>query len=83
MRYVAIEQDGKIEVHAEGVNGNYATLCGMDGNDSKVGQKTTAVGIGWRINCPYCIGLIREAKTYREKDFHRDLRKNNRIRLSR
>jgi hypothetical protein len=69
MGYVAIQQDGKTEVHAKNVNENYATLCGMDGNDSKVGQRTVPLDIGARIDCPHCIAIIRHAKGYREKDF--------------
>jgi hypothetical protein len=81
--YVAIEQDGKINVHAEGIVSNYATLCGMDGDDSKVGQRAAPLDIGARIDCPHCIALIREAKTYREKDFDPDMRTEPRRRIRR
>ena len=67
--YVAVEQDGMVEVHASGVIGDYATLCGMDGDDLSVGQRPAPIQIGARINCPYCIPIIRAAKKYRERDF--------------
>jgi hypothetical protein len=69
-RYIAFEQDGKTEVHAVGVCGNYATLCAIDGNDSTVGQKPAPLQIGARINCPQCRGIILAAKDYRPgRDF--------------
>lgn len=74
MGYVAIETEGKVNVHADGVVSNYATLCGLDGEDSKVEQRRVPLDIGARIDCPHCIGLIRTAKIYREKDFDPDLR---------
>lgn len=67
-RYIAIECDGIVQVHAEGL-GSYATLCGLDGNDSKVGQKPATLLIGARIDCPTCIGIIQHAKKYRARDF--------------
>jgi len=69
--YIAIECDGIDQVHAsgEGTGLPYATLCGLDGEDSKAGQKTVGLQIGARINCPQCRALIRVAKTYRPKDF--------------
>ncbi len=30
---VAIKANGRVEVHLPCHNGNYATLCGMDGDD--------------------------------------------------
>jgi hypothetical protein len=67
--YIAVEQDGVVEVHASGVIGDYATLCGMDGDDLSVGQRPAPLQIGARINCQHCILIIRTAKKYRERDF--------------
>ena len=68
-KYVAIECDGKIEVHAAPVHDNYATLCGLDGDDSAVGQRPAPLQIGARIDCPTCKAIIRHAKLYGERDF--------------
>lgn len=38
-RYIAFEQDGKTEVHAAVNIANYATLCAIDGDDLRAGQK--------------------------------------------
>lgn len=72
-KYVAIESDGVVEVHAEG-DANYATLCGLDGDDPVVGQRGAPLDIGARINCPHCIGAIRYARQFTEKDFAENLR---------
>jgi hypothetical protein len=62
--YIAIECDGEVEVHANSIWGNYATLC-----DGFVGQCPAALDIGARIDCDACIAIIRFAKQFREKDF--------------
>lgn len=70
-RFVAIECDGKVEVHAGPPDGSpYATLCGLDGDDSVAGQKPAALQIGARINCPQCRGVIYHSKTFRPCDFN-------------
>jgi hypothetical protein len=70
-RYVAIEQDGVINVHASGVHSDYATICGMDGDDETVGQRPAPLQIGARINCPHCRSIIMAAKAYRNRDFEK------------
>lgn len=72
-KYVAVEQDGVVQVHASGndLPGDWATLCGMDGDDSRVGQKPAALIIGARINCPQCRGIVMAAKKFRPSDFER------------
>lgn len=67
-RYVAVEQDGKVQVHMEGLS-NYATLCGMDGDDPSVGQRPAEVDIGRRIDCPHCRDIFNQCKAYRRRDF--------------
>lgn len=71
--YVTIECDGEVQVHAsaEGSGLHYLSLCGLDGDDSKAGQRTLGTQIGARINCPQCRALIRVAKTYRPRDFEK------------
>jgi hypothetical protein len=70
-RYVAIEQDGIVSVHAsgEGIGSDYASLCGMDGDDSVVGQRPAPLIVGARIDCPQCKMIIMAAKRYRSRDF--------------
>lgn len=67
-RYIAVMSDGVVEVHATG-DGNYATLCGLDGYDDSVGQKVVPLDIGARITCQHCIQIILTAKKYGRRDF--------------
>lgn len=49
-------EDGKTTWHVVGVGGgDYATLCGMDGNDSVVGQYgTVGSSRGQKVDCCEC-----------------------------
>jgi len=69
-KYVSIECDGVVQVHAVGL-GNYATLCGLDGDDDGSGQRPANLLIGARINCPDCRAIIEAAKKYRARDFEK------------
>ena len=65
--YAAIEFEGVVEIHATDVTGNYATLCGLDGDDLVTGQKTVPLPPLSRkpkINCKTCLAIIRHAKRY-------------------
>jgi hypothetical protein len=70
---IGVEVDGSVEWHVPGVAGaDYATLCGLDGNDPAVGQ-TGTVGAprGTKINCRECRTIwqrLRQLKL-RDSDF--------------
>lgn len=71
-KYVAIEAMGQREIHAMGCISDYATLCGLDGNDphQDVQQATVALqASGDRITCPDCRAIWQHAKSYRSSDF--------------
>jgi hypothetical protein len=72
-KYVAILSDGIIEVHFPDVTGNYATLCGMDGNDDDpmVDQHPSRIPKGQKVNCKMCIGIYDVTHKYTEKDIDR------------
>lgn len=55
-KIVGVILDGKETWHVVGVGGgDYATLCGMDGNDSVVGQTgTIEPKRGQKIDCAQC-----------------------------
>jgi len=63
--YAAIEFEGVVEIHATDVTGNYATLCGLDGDDLTIGQKTVELPKNPRITCKTCLAIIRHAKRYK------------------
>jgi hypothetical protein len=69
-RFVAIECDGLVEVHADGVGlgFGYATLCGLDGADPVADQKPAALPKQPKINCEQCRALIVEARRWTRRD---------------
>lgn len=71
-RRVAIICDGERIVHAVDTTGNYATLCGMDGNDphGAVSQSLDRLkGDNEKITCRQCWAIWAAAKQYRRTDF--------------
>jgi hypothetical protein len=67
-KFIAISQDGIVQVHGVS-SGNYATLCGMDGADSVVGQSAAVLPVRPRIDCPQCFGVWIDAKRFGRRDF--------------
>ena len=70
-RFVAISQDGTVEVHATHAEAYpYATLCGMDGDDRIVGQAPAEMPAGRpQITCAQCRDIIMRGWLYRRRDF--------------
>ena len=63
VRLVAVECDGQVEVHLPGaVGADYATLCGLDGDDDGAGQTPAEVPRGARVTCHSCIHIWRAAR---------------------
>lgn len=56
IKLVGIEVDGVVGWHVPGVGRpDYATLCGLDGNDPAIGQTgVVPAPRGIKINCPQC-----------------------------
>lgn len=54
---IAIKRYGEIEIHFVHPTGNYASLCGMDGNDDSpsVDQVTVDLPSNAKVNCSECI----------------------------
>jgi hypothetical protein len=68
-RYVAVEVEGEVFVHAHDATGNYATLCGLDGDDPRAGQRPAQVPLGAKISCHTCQKIIVMSRKYTKKDF--------------
>lgn len=68
MKYVAISTEGIVEVHAAGA-GEYASLCGLDGNDPSIEQSIVPLPENQKINCSQCRLLWTQWKQYKESDF--------------
>jgi hypothetical protein len=74
-RYIALETDGDVQVHAASAIAGYRTLCGMDGGLTSDEQKEVDLPKGQKlINCPVCFQLFEEAKRFRPDDFSIKLR---------
>ena len=70
-KYVAVQIDGKITVHLPHTDGNYYTLCGLDGNDphEHIDQKTVDVPDSALVDCFSCFGIFNISRKYSMADF--------------
>lgn len=70
-RTIVISADGEIRTHIAESPVDYATLCGMDGNDqtSAVDQRTLPDAPRAKIDCEHCRRIWEIAKNYRKSDF--------------
>lgn len=61
-KIIGVYIDGDPTYHIIGVGaGDYSTACGLDGNDSVVGQSGTfTAGRGQKIDCQQCFRLWKE-----------------------
>ncbi|TXH13767.1 MAG: hypothetical protein E6R03_10725 [Hyphomicrobiaceae bacterium] len=70
-KYVAIEVLGKLEIHLPDVSGNYATLCGSDGDDPNdaVQQRMANVPKGAKVTCRACWNIFLVCSEFKVRDF--------------
>lgn len=71
---IGIKSNGIISVHMPDTTGNYATLCGLDGDDPNpsVDQKVVKIGTRARIDCHNCFATWQVCRGYRAQDFAAD-----------
>ena len=85
---IAVKRYDEIEIHFKDRTGNYATLCGLDGNDNakSVDQETVDLPTNAKVDCMDCIHtfyFVRSlsasdiAAEHRVHQTARRLRKNN------
>ena len=62
---------GERTTHMRHTSGNYATLCGLDGDDSEhdVDQRTVVSVPEELINCSDCKGIFEVCREYKPWDF--------------
>jgi hypothetical protein len=65
-KYILIEAYDEPDSHIGGVDGTYATLCGMDGDDPSCGQFTT--GSSNKVTCPHCINIWQMCRSIPARD---------------
>lgn len=70
-RFVKISSNGEVLSHFPDTTGNYASLCGMDGDDNHVGVEQFIVGFSDKVNCPSCVAIFDVVRRYSEKDIQR------------
>ena len=72
-KFVRVIVDGEVKVHAVDPTGNYATLCGLDGDDNHPAcmQKVIRHLERGKIDCSACRVILRHAWKYSEKDLVR------------
>jgi hypothetical protein len=69
---VAVEIEGVRSVHALDPTGNYATLCGLDGDDPNISGQSiprSPATRGEKIDCPQCFATWTMARYYHRSDF--------------
>ena len=66
MKLVTIKCNGATETHLPHQNGNYATLCGMDGDDEEAGvnQATVRTPKYAKVNCQDCWDIWSVARQF-------------------
>lgn len=69
-RFVIIENYGEQEAHAVSAVGEYATLCGLDGDDETCGQKMIGAAAKAKITCNDCAQIIQASWRYKRSDLH-------------
>ena len=68
-KFVVINNNGEVFSHFPDSTGLYASLCGLDGDDTRVNQST--VGNRSTVDCPDCIRLFDHTKSFTEQDITR------------
>ncbi len=67
---VAVTMNGVRDVHMSDFSGNYATFCGLDGDDpDEHVQQTGTTSTTDRITCMRCHMMWTHARTYRPREF--------------
>lgn len=62
-------EDDDPDVHMLSCVNDYATMCGLDGNDPTLGQEIMDGNCKEKINCQHCISIWKMSKKYKESDF--------------
>lgn len=68
---IALIVEGVRQVHAVGLDGNYATFCGLGDEDSSDDVVNSSVAVGEKISCPQCRAMYDHARLFRRIDFVR------------
>lgn len=71
-RKVTVEVEGLTFTHIGESVGDFATLCGLDGDDPGVLQRTVPTPNGAKVNCAHCWGIWNICRDWRASDFAKE-----------
>jgi hypothetical protein len=73
-KYVAILHEGVTTIHLPHSTGDYATLCGEDGDDPMPDVDSVEIDVpkGAKVDCRHCLGIWQVCKKYTAKDFGKE-----------
>ena len=68
---IGIRVDGIVSVHLPDTTGNYATMCGLDGDDpnEQTRQEGVTISDSAKIDCVRCTAIWEVCGRYRASDF--------------
>lgn len=66
---ITIKCDDDTFTHIATDRGSYATICGLDGDDPVVGQKTVKTPRGQKVDCPHCCAIWCDIQQWQAEDF--------------
>jgi hypothetical protein len=71
--FVGIVVNGVLETHLPPASQNYATLCGMDGDDNDPGVDQHHAEPGAKVDCIHCRAIFDRCSQFRTSDFKRQI----------
>ncbi len=66
---ITIDIAGQSQTHIAFTDHGYATLCGLDGDDSGISMQTVDTPKGAKVGCAQCKSIWEEARNWRDSDF--------------
>lgn len=66
-RFVAVNVEGTTETHLPHPLGEYATLCGLDGDDP--GSRQSPAKPASKVTCDDCKAIFELCRKYQQSDF--------------
>lgn len=69
MDLITVECDGETLVHLPGVMSDYATMCGLDGDDPTENMYTRNTKRGAKVTCEQCKQIWLKCKEFRASVF--------------
>lgn len=75
VQFRGIYTENLVHISNDGARSDYATLCGLSGNDDE--QQEQPAKSGDKVNCPACFAIWECVRHYRKSDFCKPLVEGN------